>query len=54
MAGTHKPSTLTLVENPRAPPYIWFNAARAGPQSGAPAHTGEKATRFPLTAQPSR
>jgi hypothetical protein len=53
MAETHKPNTLARVEIRRAPPYILIQRGPRRPSKRRPAHTGEKATRFPLTASPS-
>jgi hypothetical protein len=48
MAETHKPNTLARVEIRRAPPYILIQRGPRRPSKRRPAHTGEKATRFPL------
>jgi hypothetical protein len=48
MAGTHKLNTLVRVENRPAPPYIMIQRGPRRPSKRRPAHTGEKATRFPL------
>jgi hypothetical protein len=53
MAETHKPNTLARVEIRRAPPYMLIQRGPRRPSKRRPAHTGEKATRFPLTASPS-
>jgi hypothetical protein len=48
MAETHKPNTLARVEIRGAPPYILIQRGPRRPSKRRPAHTGEKATRFPL------